>query len=170
MSEPSTYSLWLQPNGDIIYRLQKYIKKLSTKYNTPVFEPHITLLGGLKSSETELLSLTNTLASSLHPFELQLTKADYTDRFYQALFIRIKENAPLKEARSLACRLFDCGQADKYMPHVSLLYGDLSRNEKERILNIIGREFYTTFSVKSLALIKSDGRPKEWKKIETVVF
>lgn len=170
MVTPSTYSLWLQPHGDIAYRLQERIKKLSKKYGTPLFEPHITLLGGLKASETELLSLTNTLASSLKPFEVLLTKTGYTDRFYQSLFLYVKKSNTLMSARSLACRLFDCSESKKYVPHVSLLYGDISRNEKERILNIIGREHYLSCPVKSLALIKSDGTPEAWKKVETAVF
>jgi len=170
MPEHSTYSLWLQPDVDITYRLQGYIDKLSTKYETPVFEPHVTLLGGLRSTETELLSLAETLASSLRPFELKLTKAGYTEHYYQSLFIHIKKSSSLMEAHSLSCRLFDCDPKKKYMPHLSLLYGELSQNEKERILNIIGREFYTPFTVKSLDLIKSDGKPKDWEKVGTAVF
>ena len=170
MSVPTTSSLWLQPNGDIAYRLQERIKKLSKKYNTPVFEPHVTLLGGLRASQTELVSLTNTLASSLKPFELTLTRAGYTEQFYQSLFIHIKDNESLKEAHSLACRLFDRPQGDRFMPHLSLLYGDMTRNEKERVLNILGREFYIPFSVKSIVLMQTEGTPDQWKRIETAVF
>ena len=169
MSE-STYSLWLEPNGDVAYKLQERIKKLSKKYESPLFAPHVTLLGSLQASETELIPLTNTLASSLHPFELTLTKGGYQDRFYQSLFIHIDKTNKLKEARNLACQLFDRSDADGYMPHLSLLYGDLSRNEKERILNIMGREFYISFSAKSIVLMQTEGTPEEWKKIHTSVF
>ena len=166
----STYSLWLEPNGEIAYKLQERIKKLSKMHDTPVFAPHGTLLGGLQASETELVSLTNTLASSLHPFELTLTKAGYHDRFYQSLFVYIEKTDRLLEARNIACRLFDQPDTDGYLPHLSLLYGDLSRNEKERIINIMGREFYTSFSAKSIVLMQTEGQPEQWKKIHTSVF
>ena len=169
MSE-STYSLWLEPNGDVAYKLQERIKKLSRKYQTPIFPPHVTLLGSLQASQTELVSLTNTLASSLHPFDLTLTKGGYLDRFYQSLFIHIDKTNKLKEARSLACQLFDQSDADGYMPHLSLLYGELSRNEKERILNIMGREFHISFSAKSIVLMQTEGQPEQWKKIHASVF
>lgn len=170
MSASSTYALWLQPNGDIAYKLQERIKKLSKKYNTPIFAPHVTLISSLTASETELVSLTNTLASSLHPFELILTKAGYQNNFYKSLFIHIKNNGVLNEMHETACQLFDQPDPAPYLPHLSLLYGDLDRNEKERILNIIGREFHIHFSVNSIVLMKIEDRPEQWKKIETAVF
>ncbi|SMO81818.1 2'-5' RNA ligase family protein [Fodinibius sediminis] len=169
MSASSVYSLWLQPSGDVAFRLQERINKMSEKYETPAFAPHITLLGGLELSETELISLTDTLAASLHPFEVTLTKAGYHDQFYQSLFIHVRNNKSLNAARDRACQLFDL-EDNGYMPHLSLLYGNLSQNEKERILNITGREFYITFPVKSVVLMQTEGRPREWRKINTAVF
>ncbi len=170
MSASSVYSLWLQPNGDIAYQLQERIRKLSKKYNTPVFAPHVTLLGSLSASETELISLTRTLASSWHPIELVLTKAGYHDLFYQALFVHVKKNNALKEMRETACRLFDQSDTEPYVPHLSLLYGELSQKEKERILNIMGREFHIRFWVNSIVLMQTEGPPQQWKKIHTAVF
>lgn len=169
MTEPSKYSLWLEPSGNIAYKLQERIKKLSEENGTPLFSPHVTLLGSLNASETELIPLADTLASSAEPFELELTKAGYLDTFYQSLFIHVKENSPLKELRKNACRLFDCSE-DEYMPHLSLLYGDLSRNEKERILNIIGREYYVRFPVNNLVLMQTDGKPDQWQKVHAAMF
>lgn len=170
MSSLSVYSLWLEPNQDIAYRLQARINKMSQKYGTPVFAPHVTLLGGLKASRTELVSLTNILVSSLYPFEVTLTKAGYKNQFYQALFLKVKETKILNEVRERACRLFNRRDADEYHPHLSLLYGDISQNEKERILNITGREFYIRFPVKSIVLMQTEGTPEQWKKIDTAVF
>ncbi len=171
MSASFTYALWLQPNGDIAYKLQERIKKLSKKYNTPLFAPHVTLLSSLTASETELVSLTQTLASSLHPVELVLTKAGYRDDFYKSLFIHVKNSGMLNEMHRMACQLFDRPDSEPYLPHLSLLYGNLDPKEKERILNIIGREFHIRFSVSSIVLMKIiEDRPDQWKKIETAVF
>lgn len=166
----SVYSLWLQPSGDIAYRLQERINNMSQRYDTPSFAPHITLLGSLKSSETELISLTDILVSSLSPFEVRLTKAGYSDRFYQSLFLRVEKNNMFQEVRKRACQLFDMSDTEDYHPHLSLLYGDLSQKEKERILNIMGREFYIRFPVKSIVLMQTEGTPEQWKKIDTAVF
>lgn len=169
MTVTATHSLWLEPSGDIAYKLQERIKKLSKKYETPVFPPHVTLLEGVQSTETELVPLANTLASSLETFELLLTKAGYSDEFYRSLYIHVEESRQLLEIRKMACRLFDVAE-DGYMPHLSLLYGELSTNEKERLLNIMGREFHIRFPVKSIVIMQTEGEPDEWKKVHTAVF
>lgn len=166
----SKYSLWLEPTGDIAYRLQERIKELSRKHNTPVFEPHVTLLGGLTYGETELVQLTDTLGSSLKPFEILLTKGDCGSSFYQSIFIRVKESKELKYARNLACRLFDVNEAEEYTPHLSLLYGDMPMNEKERILNLMGRDYHVSFKAKGVRLVRTEGKPDKWKKIHSSVF
>lgn len=171
MPETSVYSLWLQPSGDIAYQLQERIKKLSNAYDTPLFAPHVTLLGGLNVSETEVISLTDTLASSLAPFELTLTRAGYTDNFYQSLFIHIKKEEPLMEVRHMACQLFDIPEAERsYMPHLSLMYGELDRDEKERILNKTDREYYKSFGVEGIVLMRTEGLPVNWKRMHTSAF
>ena len=172
MEKSATYSLWLEPTGETAYKLQQRIKELSKKHDTPVFSPHVTLLGGLTASQTELVALTNTLASSAKPFDLKLSKAGYLDTYYQSLFIHIAQNEGLTHLHENACRLFDCPDAykDEYMPHLSLIYGDLTREQKEKILNNIGREFYIQFTVKKIMLLHTDGMPNQWKKIHTAMF
>lgn len=170
MSEPLKYALWLEPSGDVAYKLQERIKKLSNKYQTPVFAPHVTLLSGLEASEHSLVPLVNTLASSHEPFELELTKAGYRDHFYESLFVHVKDSGSLKELRSTACQLFDVSEAEDFHPHLSLMYSDISRNEKERILNITGRDYHVNFPVKAITLMEVEGGPEKWKKSHVSVF
>ncbi|MEL7833338.1 2'-5' RNA ligase family protein [Fodinibius sp. Rm-B-1B1-1] len=170
MKKKSTYSIWLEPTGDVAYNYKQRIKKLSEKHGTPKFSPHITLVGGLEATNAELVPLIDTLASSVTPFSLTLTKAGYLNTFYQALFIHIAENEQLLNLRKNACQLFDCNKNEEYMPHLSLLYGELSSKEKEVILNNIGREFYTDFMVKKVVLMNTDGTPPRWRKVHTSMF
>lgn len=170
MSNKPTYSLWLEPGGDIAYKLKEQIRELSEKYETPKFSPHLTLLGSLEGSETELTSLTNTLASSSKVFTINLTKAGYRDRFYQSLFIHAEESSELMTLRNTAVGLFEVAEQDGFMPHLSLMYGDISQNKKQRILNLIGREFYLQFKAKHIALVKTSGIPEDWKRMHTAVF
>jgi len=170
MGRSHSYALWLEPSGDVAFKLQERIRKLSKQYDTPPFSPHVTLLGGIKATETELVPLANTLAASVEPFDLELTKAGCHNTYYQALFVHVKENSELKELRKNACRLFDCPADEKFMPHLSLLYGNLPREQKERILNMVGRDFYIQFPVKNIVLMQIDGEPANWKKVHAAVF
>lgn len=170
MRNDATYSLWLEPSGKVGFRLQERIKKLSEKYDTPMFAPHVTLLGGLKASKTELISLVDTLAHTLQPFELTLTTVDRRSRYYQALFIHVEKTKALMSLRKTAERFFNTSNNEDYMPHLSLLYGDFSPQQKELMLNDAGREFYLNFSVKTLVLMQTNGSPKHWVKIYTAIF
>lgn len=166
------YSLWLRPQGDIAFSLKQKIKKLSEKYKSPVFEPHVTLLGGLEAGETELSQLTDTLAGALHPFDLIMTQADIGNSFYQSVFARIKKTDEILKARETAKRLFSVEADEKKdrFPHLSLMYGDFTREEKERVLNAMGREFHIRFTVSSLLLVDTSGSPKGWKNIHSAEF
>lgn len=170
MDTSNTYSLWLRPFGDTAFSLQQHINKLSDRYDSPSFEPHVTLLGGLQQGETELKQLTDTLAGALDPFDVLLTNAGYRDRYYQSLFVHVKKSSELMEARRTAERLFDLNSDEEYMPHLSLMYGDFDRGEKERILSIMGREFHIRFEVNNLLLINTTGKPDKWKKIHSSEF
>ena len=170
MAPSEKYSLWLRPFGDTAFSIQQRINKLSEKYGTPSFEPHVTLISGIRYGETELIQLTDTLAGALKPFDLLLTKAGYRDKFYQSLFVHIKKSDELMNAYNTALRLFDYEAEEEYIPHLSLLYGDLSQEEKERILSVMGREFHIRFGVHNLLLVKTEGKPKDWEKIHLADF
>lgn len=170
MASSDKYSLWLRPFGDVAFSIQQRINKLSEQYNAPSFEPHVTLLSGMRYGETELIQLTDTLAGALKPFDILLTKAGYRDKFYQSLFVHIKKSEELMNAYQTAVQLFGCEEQEEFIPHLSLMYGDFSQEEKERILSIMGREFHIRFEVHSLLLVKTEGKPEEWQKIHLAEF
>lgn len=167
MSTPRKYSLWFRPSGEIASSLKRRIRELSEEYNSPAFEPHLTLLGGLKGDEEDLVQKTISLASLLKPFDIVLTKAGYRDRYFQSLFVHVQESEELKNARQKAEQLFG-KSGGEYMPHLSLMYGDFTQEQKERILNRMGREFHMRFTADSLLLIQTQGEPDRWKKSHTV--
>jgi 2'-5' RNA ligase len=168
--ESKKYALWLRPSGDVAFSLQQHIRKLSSRYGSPVFEPHVTLLSGLTGSEEELIQMTKLLASSLHPFDVVLTRAGYRDTYFQSLFVHVQPGEELLRARDTAERLFDHEPDESFMPHLSLLYGDFRREEKERMLNSMGREFHMRFNVHSVLLIQTQGLPDGWTNSYSAEF
>lgn len=170
MDSDASYSLWLRPFGEVGFELKQQIKELSRRYSTPVFHPHVTLLGGLKMHETELVQLTDTLAHSLAPFTVYLEKAGARDRYFQSLFVRIKKNEPLMSSHRIAKELFDCEEKEEYFPHLSLMYGEQSPEEKDKLMNVMGRSFNMQFDVHSVLVIKTGNEVNEWKKIHNAEF
>lgn len=170
MAEDCKHAIWLRPFGEAAFELRQRIKKLSEQFHTPPFEPHITLLSGLRRGETELTQLSDTLAGSLSPFEVELTELGYRDHYYQSLFIHVKQTPAFINAQNTAEKLFGCKSQEPYRPHLSLLYGNIPVEEKRKVMNTMRRSFPITFQVHSLLLIQSEGEVKDWKKVHTAEF
>lgn len=169
MPHLNKHSLWLRPYGDIACSIEKRIEILSEKYSTPFFEPHVTLLSSLHYAQSKLIQLTNTLASRLEPLDIVLSKADHSDEYFKSVFVHVAEEPELLEARKTAQKIFGVSPKD-FQPHLSLLYGNLDPDEKERILNVMGREFHIRFRVRHLMLVNTTGPVEDWQNIHQAEF
>jgi 2'-5' RNA ligase len=170
MAAHQKHALWLRPFGDTAFELKQRIKRLSSEFETPVFDPHITLLKGLRGSETELIQLTDTLAASLSPFMVELTELGYRDHYYQSLFYRVKRTHELITVQDIAERLFGFNRDEEYFPHLSLMYGNIEGHKKRALISTMDQSVNITFPVHSLLLIKTNGGVQEWEKIHTAEF
>ncbi len=170
MADQSVYSLWIRPHGDLAHKLQDHINRLSENHNTPKFEPHLTLLGGLTTNESELVSFTDVLAHTLSPFSIYLTEIGRGSDYYHCVFVKAKKTKPLMHAHETAAKVFEVDPERTYKPHVSLLYGDFDLHDKERIINKLGRSYDTEFKARNLLLVNTTGTPEQWEKIHLVDF
>lgn len=165
------YSLWFMPSGELYDKFSGIIKDLSSKYGSPPFEPHVTLLGDVTLSRDETLAKAQQIASSTNSFTINLTSVDYLDSFFQCFFIRAEKTEPLLEVQRKAREMLGLPQAE-YMPHLSLMYGDLPPETKEKIRDEIGREFNVNLDINSLHVyVSSKNVPiKEWRRVKEIQF
>jgi hypothetical protein len=165
MSENDTYALWIIPDGAVYTLTDGYIAKLSSTYHLPRFEPHVTILGGIRSPEPSAL---RGLAGSLTPFRIRLaSEVDYLDEYFRCLFLKAHETPELMETFSKASRLFGY-EGKPYFPHLSLVYGDLPVETKREMIHTL-REIPTIeFEARQLSLVHaSTSMPvASWKVIE----
>lgn len=160
------YSLWLVPTGETYDKLSGIIKRLAEEYNTPLFEPHITLLGEAPQSENDVIKRTRQLISGQKPFLATIRTLDYQDFYYRALFVKAEKTEPLLAFHERAKTIFEMPDIPPYMPHLSLLYGNFSGDIKKKIIKTIGNEFTEEFIVNAVHLIKSEGQANAWYKIK----
>lgn len=167
MSRPAVrYALWLMLARAAHEHFATLIERLSREHGTPRFAPHITLLGHIAGDETGLAVEARELARRLVPFDVRLTEAGYLDEYHRALFVYVGRSSPLMQARAAAEERFGVIIEPAYMPHLSLLYGDLPAARKEAILDDIGRYFDITATVERLALLAVAGpRPRDWRTV-----
>jgi 2'-5' RNA ligase len=159
------YSLWLMPGGHLATQLQALITQLSNEHSTPKFEPHVTLIGELAISEKEAVTKTRQLAKMLRPFTIALREVTWLNEYFRCVFIRAEKTPDLLSANSKACEVFEQPNDTNYMPHLSLVYGDLTRPVKEQIIGGIGQESYVDFEVKGISLYYTNRQPQEWHPI-----
>jgi hypothetical protein len=76
----------------------------------------------------------------------------------------------------LACDVFEregngCGYEGAYMPHMSLIYGDLDKETKEKAMEEVAKKVIgKAFNFGSLQLWSTEGLHTEWKCVKTVTL
>jgi len=160
-----SYSVWLISEGKINEKLSAIISSLSKKYNSPLFEPHVTLIGGFVGDEKELLHKTEVLSRRIKPFNVKLTRTHQLNEFFRSFFILVEKTPELMNAYREAINVFGLSEDPDYMPHVSLIYGDFEPKIKENIVKEIGRDFNISFKAEKIHFVFNDERNKKWKRI-----
>ena len=156
------FSLWMMPPPAVRERLRALIEDLSRRAGTPPFEPHLTLCGVDDTVEAAAIARVQPLATRLAPVPIRLTEIGATAEYYRCLFVRAELTPVLAAAYREACRAQSKTPSD-FMPHVSLVYGDLSATDKERLIATIGRRVEMSFTISRLALYDPVGAPPEWR-------
>jgi 2'-5' RNA ligase len=163
-------SLWLMPTSEVYNKFASLINRLAREYDAPIFEPHVTLLGGVMQPEEDVLRKAAQTVSGKEPFPINLRVVDYQDFYFKALFVNAEKTDPLQALHGCAKELFGMQDIPNYMPHLSLMYGDFLQAVKEQIINAIGRDQATEFTVNSIHLFKTEGEANAWYKVKEIPF
>jgi 2'-5' RNA ligase len=158
------YALWLTPAEPIFSRCARKISRLSREHSTPRFEPHVTLLSRILLPEEKALAKSASLAGTLKPTGIELGEVSHLDEYFRCLFITVVPVGSIIKARRAACRVFG-RQNSAYTPHVSLLYGKLPAETRKTIATGLSSLAGKNFHMRSLALCRVSGPPREWKCI-----
>jgi len=155
------YSLWFMPKGQIADDLQALIIELSRRYSTPKFQPHVTLIGELALPPAETIDKIKDLAALLKPFTIRMKEVTYLNEYFRCLFIKAARTEALIHAHSTANKVFK-QDGSEYMPHLSLVYGDLETDTKQEIIREIDKGINIEFLAKEIYLYNTAGNPEEW--------
>jgi 2'-5' RNA ligase len=158
------YALWLTPVEPTFSRLDGEISRLSREHATPRFEPHVTLLSRILLPEEKALAKSASLAGMLKPTRIRLGDIGYLDEYFRCLFVAVVPVDSIIQARQAACQVFG-HRNTAYTPHVSLVYGKLPAAAKKRIAARLSSLAGLNFDLRSVALCRVSGAPREWKCI-----
>ncbi|TMW64863.1 hypothetical protein Poli38472_009030 [Pythium oligandrum] len=167
------YSLWLVPHAAAERELQGVIDELATRLETPSFLPHMTLLGGIMGlQEEEVVRKTQLVADGLETLDLQVSAVSSKELLYfQCVFALLKMTPALENAHEHAKQVYERLEEPSFMPHVSLVYGDLSTEDRRALAQEFGPRFDgTQMKMERLQLWNTTGPVKQWKLVKEIAL
>lgn len=162
--ELKEYSIWLLPEDKDFQKFGQIINKVARENGTPAFDPHITLTGGIPIDigEAVFMEKGGQLASRTSRMEVGLTEVRFEDFYYRAIILLAGKKDELVSLNRRSKEMYGLNPAD-YMPHLSLLYGDLTRDRKLTIVRDLDLHLPEAISVDRLRLIRAEGsRVEDW--------
>jgi 2'-5' RNA ligase len=153
------------PAGDVRDRMSRTIRRLSARFSAPEFPPHVTLLASCGGDCMEMIRRSARLAATLRPFAIRLEEIDFRDEYFRCLFVHAALTRPLRKAHHAACQEFCRRRESAFMPHLSLLYGNLPPSIKGELTAELGPRLDVQFKVRSLNLYRTHGEPHLWRQV-----
>jgi len=128
-------SIWLVPNRDDEAFLASLVRELAARFGTPVFAPHLTLRGDTRTPLDQLAREIDAAASLMPIFAEPIDSVATTAAFFRAFYAAFALSSPLVALK----RCLDPAAAESFVPHVSLLYGELAAERKAPAAAEFGR-------------------------------
>ncbi|CAM8979625.1 unnamed protein product [Rhodiola kirilowii] len=172
MPQKNVYSVWGIPSEEVRPRLRKLMQELRTEFNGPEFEPHVTVVGAITLTEEDAVQKFRAACEGLKAYEASVVRVDKGTFFYQCVYLLLHPTPEVVHTSAHCSSHFGYRSSTPYMPHLSLLYADISVEEKKkaqekaRALNPTIESL--KFPITHLALYKTDTEDKSlqsWEKI-----
>ena len=112
--------------------------------------------------ETAAMDKTSELAAHVSPFKIRLSGVTHLDQYFRCVFIKACKTQALLNAHSAARAAFGKEGDAEYMPHLSLLYGDLNPRTREQISRDLGCSMEVAFMAEELFLYYTEGQTEKW--------
>lgn len=166
------YSVWAIPPEDVGGRLKRLMAGLASEFGGPQFEPHITVVGAIGLTEEDALEKFHSACDGLQAYTATVDRVATGTFFYQCVYLLLHPMPEVVEASAHCSGHFGYKSSTPYMPHLSLLYGDMTDDEKKEAqekANILDESISgLSFPITRLALWKTDTQDltlKSWEKI-----
>lgn len=154
------------PDDETSGIIQATINRLSIKFNSSPFLPHIT---GCRVDESDISpgkaeKILTHIADQHSPFVLQSGHLKSTDHPFRKLFLTFKNHSAASSLLNDLNHHFKSG-AETANLHLSLLYSTVNKTEVWERIDKSKITLPDSLTISSLALIKLSGEPKDWNVI-----
>jgi 2'-5' RNA ligase len=161
----SGISLWLVPEGDERDLVERLIGDLASRLGAPRFAPHVTLLPGLARREGDVVRRAKEMAATLEPHALALGAIEGRPEYFRCLYARVPETLRLLTTRAQARLTFRGAGEAPFEPHLSLLYGRLSPEDKEPLIAELTPRLPPRLTCTALEVVRTEGSTGDWRSL-----
>jgi len=124
------HSIWLMPRTEDEQRFSAIVRNLAKRFDSPDFQPHLTLVEDMPRPCDELKPLLERLTEGMTSFSAPVEAVEESPLYYRSFYARFPITGPLKTLKEKAVGLFGVGSIETFMPHISLAYGVPESSEK----------------------------------------
>lgn len=165
---PNKYGFWIIPENNTYKKFEEIIEKYCQKLGTPCFIPHMTIHGVVESTDEAVVKTIEKVAEKKKPFEVEVGITEFSSTYFQCVFSRIRTSSKLVNLHMPIREAFRFTDKHVYMPHASLVYGDIDMETREVIsneVNLSGQKF----EVSKISIVRADtSDPDEWNIVDQV--
>ncbi|KAE8817617.1 Cyclic phosphodiesterase [Hordeum vulgare] len=173
-SPEEVYSVWALPPEPVRDRFRGLMAGLRAAHGGPPFEPHATVVGAVRMRRPAAIQALRAAAAAagVGPYTARVTSVARGDLFYQCVYLLLEPTPEVIQTSDHFCSHFGFQRSTPYMPHVSLLYGDLTDEEKEaarkKVEEMDSELCGLQFEISELALYRTDTEDRSLESWELV--
>jgi 2'-5' RNA ligase len=151
------------------HQLRATIMELAAGHgDAPVFEPHVTVLGGIDGKHTALEETTRALAARTAPLELAFEGVHWSTTRHQCVFLVVEPTLELVKLHRSAREEFDEPNT-AYHPHLSLIYSEMDLEDRRDVAQSIDTTTLPSgITCHRLELVDTTGAESEWETMASV--
>lgn len=161
------YAVWLKPAGN---EFEQLITKYSTAFNTPAFDAHITLLSGISENEERIKQKVHQLSKNTQPFNTYIVKVSHSDFYFRSVILELDPVSQLIDLLEEAKKTFDKIEPIPYLPHISIVYSNLSNQKRAQIVQDLKDISGKNVVVKSFVIIEASTEIpiEDWRVVDEI--
>lgn len=162
------YAIWFTFQKDDEFLLQDIINKLSEKYNSISFKPHITAYGLVNIELDKISKICQNISTELKPFNVHFLNISYSDYFWKTLFVNLKPSKIMTKIHECFSEKIKKLENNVFEPHISLIYKKMSNDDKKEISKTVGLK--KQFKINNISILHYSDKIENWEIIKTFYF
>jgi len=158
------YSIWIEPTAKDAKYLIRIIRKLAKKYDSPTFNPHITVYSRVQNITAAKSAVRN--CGDMKKITVEITDLEFSDNLWKTVFINVRKNQKLRQIHNTLKKDIPLNKKYEFNPHISLIYKKLDDSQKQGIIGDLKIKPKLTFD--KITIIEESKNVEKWKLIDRI--